>query len=105
MKRKWHAPGGGVEGVHGGGEVRPDPDVERPYVFDGPAEVSQPVAKPFLIEEAEPVTAAAADPRTPGLDAAITWAGRQTHVAEIRILREEVLRLSAASLARPTGSR
>jgi hypothetical protein len=96
MKKKWQ-PKGGVEGVHAGGvEARPAPDVERPYVFDGPAEVSQPVAKAVLIEEAEPVVAAAPDPRTPGLDVALAWAGSQTNVAPIRILREEVLRLSGA---------
>lgn len=38
---------------------------------------------------------APADPRTPGLDYALAWSGSQLHVEPIRILREEVLRLSA----------
>jgi hypothetical protein len=36
----------------------------------------------------------APDPRTPGLDYALAWSGSQLHVMPIRILREEVLRLS-----------
>jgi hypothetical protein len=39
-------------------------------------------------------SAPTADPRTPGLDAALAWAAGQTHHPHIRVLYEEVCRLS-----------